>query len=217
MTAHRSERDAFIAAADDFCRLYEDAKRLGSERFLLGLAGALPRLQATAVELPYPDDSDEIPDDDVDVDLTSEEMGALKEPVADVLREIDWERIREDLPETRPEMTSGEAIEMLEETRESLPESMLEDWVRACENLRTHLPEARSPYAPDPLPIDLFLYEDLGETYQDLKNGFRLLEAGRPEAEAVFHWRLTFWSHWGYHNVRALRVVHPYVAGYLAG
>jgi Domain of unknown function (DUF5063) len=114
-------------------------------------------------------------------------------------------------------MTAGEAIEMLEETRDSLPESMLESWVRARENLRKYLPGTRSRYGPDPLPVDFSLYEDLGETYRDLKNGFRLLEAGRPEAEAVFHWRLTFWSHWGYHNVGALRVIHYYVAGHLAG
>ena len=44
-----------------------------------------------------------------------------------------------------------------------------------------------------------------------------MLEAGRPEVEAVFHWRLTFWSHWGYHNSEASRLIHYYVATYLAG
>jgi hypothetical protein len=56
------------------------------------------------------------------------------------------------------------------------------------------------------------LFDDLIELYADLLEGFRLLEAGRSEAEAVFHWRLTFWSHWGYHLTEALRAVHVYVA-----
>jgi len=217
MTEHRRERDAFIAAAAEFCRLYEDAKELGSERFLLGLAGALPRLQAAAVELPYPDD--EIPDDDLDVDLTTEEMDVLAEPVAEVLREIDWDRISDDLPESTPERTAGEAIEMIEQIRESLPASMVDetDWDQIRDNLREYLPETRSPNPPTPMPIDPFLYDDLHDIYRDLKKGFRLIDAGRPEAEAVFYWRLNFWGHWGYHNADALRVIHYYVALYLAG
>ena len=69
----------------------------------------------------------------------------------------------------------------------------------------------------DPNAYELWLYDDLSDIYADLKEGFRLLEAGRPEAEAVFEWRQGFWSHWGYHCVSALRLVHNYVALYLAG
>ena len=157
MTEHRRERDAFIAAASDFCRLYEDAKELGTERFLLGLAGALPRLQAAAVELPYPDD--EIPADDLDVDLTTEEVDVLAESVAEVLREIDWDRIRDDLPESSPERTADEAIELIEQVRESLPESMVEktDWDQIRANLRVPARDAlaASPrsVADRPLPL----------------------------------------------------------------
>ncbi len=217
MTEHRRERDVFIAAASDFCRLYEDTRELRSERFLLGLAGALPHLQAAAVELPYSDD--EIPADDLDVDLTTEEMDVLAASVAEVLREIDWDRIRDDLPESSPERTADEAIEMIEQVRESLPESMVEetDWDQIRANLREYLAETRSPHRPAPLPIDLFLYDDLHDIYRDLKEGFRLIDAGRPEAEAVFYWRLNFWGHWGYHNADALRVIHYCVALYLAG
>jgi hypothetical protein len=68
----------------------------------------------------------------------------------------------------------------------------------------------------DPIQVGLRLYLDLSDVYDNLKEGF-LLEAGRPEAEAVFEWRLKFWSHWGYHNVSALRIVHHYVALYLEG
>lgn len=215
VTDQRLRRDAFIAAASEFCRLYENAKELGSERFLLGLAAVLPRLHAAAVELPYPDDA--IPDDDLDVRLATEEVDVVAERVGEVLRAIDWERIRGDLRESRPEMTAGEAIEILDETRESLPESTLENWALARDNLRKYLPETRSPDAPDPLPVDFYLYEDLDETYRDLMSGFRLIEVGRPEAEAVIEWRLSFWSHWGGHNVEALRVIHHYVALDLAG
>ena len=57
----------------------------------------------------------------------------------------------------------------------------------------------------------------LWNIYADLKEGFLLLEAGRPEAEAVFYWRLNFWSHWGYHSAAALKLVHYYAALYLTG
>ena len=168
VTAHRDERDVFVAAAREYCELYEGAQELGAERFLLGLASALPRLHAAGVDLKYPDD--ELPADDVDVGLTTEEMQSFAFPVGDVLREIDWSRLHGEL-------------------RESVGVG----------------------------PIDVFLYDDLHGIYRDLWEGFRLLDAGRPEAEAVFHWRLSFWSHWGYHCVDALRVIHYYVALYLAG
>lgn len=168
MTEHRHERDAFIAAASEFCELYENAEKHGHKRFLVGLAHVLPRLQAAAVELPYPDDADEIPDDDPDVDLTTAEMQSVAFP-GHILDGIDSAPIRDDL---------------------------------------------RGP--PDE-PVEVLLYDDLCDIYRDLKNGFRILDAGRPEAEAVFYWRLNFWSHWGYSNAEALRVVHVYVALFPAG
>ena len=58
------------------------------------------------------------------------------------------------------------------------------------------------------------LYDDLSDIHAELKEGFELLEAGRPEAEAVFGWRDGFWSHWGYHAASAFRLVHYYVALY---
>jgi hypothetical protein len=166
VTAHRHERDLFIAAASEFCELSESARPLGTERFLLGLARALPRLHAAGVELPYPDD--ELPDDELEVDLSADEMKGLL-PVGDILTGIDWNPVGKELHDAPP-------------------------W-----------------------PIAVFLYDDLYDIYHDLKTGFRLIEAGRPEAEAVFHWRLNFWGHWGYHNAEALRVIHYYVATYLAG
>jgi hypothetical protein len=172
VTAHRDERDAFVAAAREYCELYEGAQELGAERFLLGLARALPRLHAAGFDLQYPDD--ELPADDVDVGLTTEEMQSFAFPVGDVLREIDWSRLHGEL-------------------RESVGVD------------------------PRAWQIDVFLYDDLYDIYRDLRDGFRLLDAGRPESEAVFQWRLSFWSHWGYHSVDALRGVHYYVALYLTG
>ncbi len=69
----------------------------------------------------------------------------------------------------------------------------------------------------DPTADSLSLYDDLSSIYADLKEGFLLVEAGRPEAEAVFYWRLNFWSHWGYHSAAALKLVHYYAALYLTG
>jgi hypothetical protein len=219
MTDHRRERDAFISAASEFCRIYEGAGELGSERFLLCLSGTLPRLQSAAAQLPYPDDADDIPDDDLDLELTEEEAEVVFRPVRDILNEIDWEGIRGYLRESRPAMTASEAIEEIEHVRELLPESVVAetDWDAIRDNLRTYLPETHSPNSPAPLPVDLFLHEDLYETYRGVKHGFRLLEAGRPEAEAVFYWRLSFWAEWGYGNADALRLIHYYVALYLAG
>jgi hypothetical protein len=58
------------------------------------------------------------------------------------------------------------------------------------------------------------LSDDLSDIYADLKEGFRLLEAGRPEVEADFVWYQGYWSHWGYHCASAIGVVHHYVALY---
>jgi hypothetical protein len=162
VTAHREERDGFLAVAAEFCSLYETAKQLGSERFLLSLERVLPRLQVAAVELPYPDD--ELPDDELDVGFSQSEIEAVEWPVATVLGEIDWSRIQDDLKKW------GEPT------------------------------------------FAALVHEDLAGVYHDLKEGFRLLAAGRPESEAVFNWRLHFWGHWGYHNIEAMRVIHYYVA-----
>jgi len=165
VTEHRQKTDEFIAAASDVCRLCENAKQLGRERFLLGLAGALPRLQAAGVELPNADYS-EVPDDDFELPLVPEEMPSVMGPVWDMLSEIDWEPV----------------------------------WKGLHEAVRF---ERR-----DHWPIRVFLHNDLYDTYWCLKYGFRLIDAGRPEAEAVFYWRMYFWSEWGYHNAEALRVLH---------
>ena len=167
--------DEFRAAASDYCELFETARRLGSERFLIALARTLPRLQAAAVQLSLQrPDEEEWPD----LRLSLEEIQIIGGPVHDVLAEVDWGRIEDDLRE-----------------------SSLED-------------------RPRPLgQIAHFLCDDLADIYGDLKPGFRRIESGGPgaEREAFWEWRLYFWSHWGYHNAEALRVIHYYVALYLDG
>ena len=215
MTAHRQQRDAFISAAAEVCRLCEDAARLGGERLLVALDVALPRLHAAAAALPYPDDADEIPGDDLDVDA-EKEAEAVAASLRSAFDELRWDRVRDELDETVS--TADEAIDELDQLWEdlrasgspALPAKGVQDQVR--ENLRRYLPDAQPRRPPAEAVDDVVLFDDLMELHADLREGFRLLEAGRPEAEAVFHWRLTFWSHWGSHLVEALRVVHAYVA-----
>ena len=77
-------------------------------------------------------------------------------------------------------------------------------------------PEIGEPWDPwqihverldGPMQDGLSLSLGLSDVYDNLKEGFRLLDAGRPEAEAVFLWRLNFWGHWGYHNAKALKLL----------
>jgi hypothetical protein len=177
MSVERRQLDEFRAAASDYCDLFERARTLGSERFLLGLVRTLPRLQAAAVELSYQEtDEEELQDRR----LSPDELQIVAWPVAEVLEEVDWSRIQGDLHES---MVGGRFRR------------------------------------PSRWPIALFLHDDLTDIYRDLKSGFRRIEAGGPtaEREAFWEWRLGFWSHWGYHNAEALRVIHYYVATYVAG
>jgi hypothetical protein len=155
-----------MSVASEFCELYENATQLGSERFMRGLVRTLPRLQAAGVSLPYPDEFDELPESDLDLRLSTEERQAVDSPVAELLRELDWGEVKDEV---------GDPM----------------DW--------------------------FFLYDDLSDIYADVKEGFRLLDAGQPEAEAVWVWRDNFWAHWGYHNAGALKIVHYYVALNLGG
>jgi Domain of unknown function (DUF5063) len=102
------------------------------------------------------------------------------------------------------------------DVRLGVEERQAVDWPVAELLKRLNWSEVQKRLA-DPTADSLSLYDDLSGIYADLKEGFLLLEAGRPEAEAVFGWRLTFWSHWGYHSAAALRLVHYYAALYLIG
>jgi Domain of unknown function (DUF5063) len=156
-------RAEFVSAAQEFCRLYEHAGELDAERLLVGLERALPRLQTAGFELSFSGDDDELPEDDPDLRLTTEERQAADRPVQALFGMLDWSDA-----EARLDRPVGGAL----------------------------------------------LLDDLSDIYADLKEGFRLLEAGRSEVEADFVWYQGFWSHWGYHCASAIGVVHHYVALY---
>jgi uncharacterized protein DUF5063 len=98
MSVEQRQMDEFLAAASEYCELFETAKDLGSEQFLLRLARTLPRLQAAGVHLifPVPDEGAE----ELDLRLSLEESQIIGEPVYEVLSEVDWSRIEGDLPES---------------------------------------------------------------------------------------------------------------------
>jgi hypothetical protein len=106
---HRRQRDDFIAAASAFCDLYERATQLGGERLFLGLQQVLPRLQAAAVELPLPDE--DLPDDDLDVRLTTEESQAVDTPVYELLKQLDWRTVQHSLSESTAGLASPAAAD----------------------------------------------------------------------------------------------------------
>jgi hypothetical protein len=96
MTVERRHMDEFHAAASDYCGLFETAKTLGSETFLLRLERTLPRLQAAAVHLNFQEpDEREWPD----LSLSVEDLQVVAWPVQEVLEGVDWSRIEGDLHE----------------------------------------------------------------------------------------------------------------------
>jgi hypothetical protein len=54
------------------------------------------------------------------------------------------------------------------------------------------------------------LADDIADIYRDLKGGLIFMEMrqGRPEEDAVWTWRLLFFSHWGKHAMDALLTIH---------
>jgi hypothetical protein len=50
------------------------------------------------------------------------------------------------------------------------------------------------------------LADDIADIYRDLQEGLVLCEA-RPQ-DAIWEWRLLFYSHWGKHAINALLTTH---------
>jgi hypothetical protein len=58
----------------------------------------------------------------------------------------------------------------------------------------------------DEKAIRASLADDIADIYRDLERGSNCLKEN--PAEAIFHWRFGFYSHWGSHAVNALRITH---------
>jgi Domain of unknown function (DUF5063) len=57
--------------------------------------------------------------------------------------------------------------------------------------------------------MDMSLADDLFDVWGELKWGLEGLGAGIPLDEVTWHWRDTFYEHWGgWHALQALRVLH---------
>jgi len=61
-------------------------------------------------------------------------------------------------------------------------------------------------------PLVGSLADDLADIYRDVRTGADLYEAGDLQDEIIWEWRFSFWSHWGWHAVDALRIVHARLA-----
>jgi len=65
-----------------------------------------------------------------------------------------------------------------------------------------------NPLNTDPEePVANSLEDDVRDIYLDLMTGFVDYDAGFPVA-AGWHWRFSFWGHWGAHLVGAQRAIH---------
>lgn len=54
------------------------------------------------------------------------------------------------------------------------------------------------------------LADDIADIYRDLKDGlvFREAHQSLPDEDAIWTWRLLFYSHWGRHAMEALLTIH---------
>jgi len=67
--------------------------------------------------------------------------------------------------------------------------------------------EVFDPFAEDkPDPICGSIADDLADIWRDIKAGLSTFDGGRPNcaADAVWHWRFSFGSHWGHHAAGAI-------------
>lgn len=66
--------------------------------------------------------------------------------------------------------------------------------------------EVFDPFIRDELVVGS-LSDDLGDIYEDLREGIDLLDSGHA-CDAIWHWRFHYDNHWGDHAVDALRALH---------
>jgi hypothetical protein len=91
---------------------------------------------------------------------------------------------------------------------------------------RGPLPSPTAPAAPDFGLLDYYreifdpydedaevmgsVSDDVSDIYRDVKEGLSLFDAGGPDdlRDAAWHWRFTFFAHWGEHATGALRALY---------
>ena len=90
-----------------------------------------------------------------------------------------------------------------------------EAWATLYESLKQKLDDWNAykqvfdPTSLDTEPIFGSLADDIADIYRDLQAGLQLGDKGQVCGDdAVFHWRLMFYSHWGKHAINALEVIH---------
>ena len=87
-----------------------------------------------------------------------------------------------------------------------------EQWHAVCRRF-SNLPVRGYWDVFDPLqdekPVFNTLWDDLTDTYQDIKEGLLLFDDGKIE-EAIWEWRFHFQIHWGAHLTGAQRAIHSY-------
>ena len=88
-----------------------------------------------------------------------------------------------------------------------------EEWSRLYERLRAVLGPADEFFEiwdsdrTDPRSVvEGSLADALADVYRDLRYGLAL-DAADAEADAIFEWTQTFWSHWGRHAADGVRVL----------
>lgn len=105
----------------------------------------------------------------------------------------------------------------LSDAADSIEKHTIEDSRRLCEVLATRLPVRSYGLVFDPLDeddrvaVETTLDDDLTDVYWDIKDGIALADAGY-HGDAVWHWRLLYFSHWGRHVVHAQSAVWQYLA-----
>jgi hypothetical protein len=70
--------------------------------------------------------------------------------------------------------------------------------------------EVFEPFAENkPDPIHGSISDDLADIWEDVKMGLLTFDSGQPNCinDAVWHWRFSFGSHWGYHVAGVIRAI----------
>ena len=110
------------------------------------------------------------------------------------------------LPELVDLSVSGEHLQVNWENRPSRAD------LTRLQNLPfQHYTEVFDPFTePAETPTTGDIIDDILDIYYDLLQGLKIQELCGIE-EALWHWKLTFYSHWGEHTLSALRALYWYL------